>query len=65
MSLRPGNVMYFAQDSNIVIKSGSLILPSDEYEERTLARFDINTPLFPDDIIKTGSNGSTSIRFSD
>jgi len=63
--LRPGQVLFFAQDSNIIIKSGSLILPSDEYETRFLDRSDIYTPLFPDDIIKTGANGSASIEFSD
>lgn len=65
VSLRPGSVMYFAQDSKIVLKSGSLILPSDEYEEKALNRSDINTPLFPDDILTTGSNGTATIAFAD
>jgi hypothetical protein len=65
VTLRAGDVIYFAQDSNIVLKSGSLILPSDEYENRSLTQSDINTPLFPDDILTTSANGTASIEFSD
>lgn len=42
-----------------------MILPSDDYEDRTLDRSDIDTPLFPDDIVKTGPNGAASVEFSD
>jgi hypothetical protein len=65
ITLRPGQVMYFAQDSGIVLKSGSLILPSDDYEERVLNRSDLYTPLFPDDILRTVENGTASVAFSD
>ncbi len=65
ITLRPGQVLYFAQDSNILVKSGSLILPSDEYEDSTLDPSDIDTPLFLDDIIKPTTNGTASIEFAD
>lgn len=63
--LRPWDVLSFIQDSKIIIKSGSLILPSDDYEEKWLNRSDIYSPLFPEDIIKMSENGSASVRFPD
>ncbi len=42
-----------------------MILPADEYESHTLDRADIDTPLFPDDRIVTGNNGTVSLTFPD
>ncbi len=47
------------------MKNGSLILPSDEFEDRTLDRSDIDTPLFEEETLKTGNNGSASVQFDD
>ncbi len=65
MTLRPGEVIFFTQDSQVVIQSGALILPSDDYEDHTLTRNDIDMPLFPDDHIQTGTNGTVSLVFPD
>lgn len=57
--------LIFSQNSNIIIKSWSLILSGDDYEQKTFTRLDINMPLFVGDIIETGDNGNASVLFSD
>lgn len=65
IELHSGEILLFGRDSKITLKSGSLILPSDEVEEIHLDRSHIGTPLFPDDSIKTAQNGTAQIAFSD
>lgn len=63
--LESGKVLLFTKDSQINIQKGSLVLPSDDYASTRLQRSDIFTPLFPDDQILTGKNGTTTVLFPD
>lgn len=64
-TLRRGQKIVFAQDSNVRILKGSLMLFSTVSEKRNLTIQDIGLPLLPQDEIFTGDTGAMTIQFPD
>lgn len=64
-NLRPGDRIVFADDTQVDVREGSLMLLSTTSEKRLLTLRDISLPLLPGDKIVTDKNGSVDISFPD
>ena len=64
-NLRPGDRIVFADDAQVDVREGSLMLLSTTSEKRLLTLRDISLPLLPGDKIVTDKNGSVDISFPD